>query len=92
MKGVFVLLFVSVVFSKVMAQTTIARKGTMKVRKTQTNPPVQKEVEYLDMERYGANRAKKDSLQRARLERQRKRKREEEKAKNDSLKKSTGQK
>jgi hypothetical protein len=48
MKGVFVLLFISVVSSKAMAQTTIVRKGTMKVRKAPEKQEIKAAFESLE--------------------------------------------
>jgi hypothetical protein len=88
MKRVFVLLFISVVFSKVMAQTIIVRKGTMKVRKAQAKPMSEQRI--LNMETDGSDRTAKDRQQRERIDMVRKRKIETDNMKADSLRKLNG--
>ncbi|MFL5729404.1 MAG: hypothetical protein ACJ75J_07940 [Cytophagaceae bacterium] len=68
------LFFMLFAVSKADAQTTLVRKGTMKVRKNPVKQAPLIKPDIVNWESYGADRTKKDSIQRARLDKIRKRK------------------
>jgi len=69
MRLIFILFLLLGIMTKVRAQTSIVRKGTMKVRKVHGKPASEQRVLLPNMETYGSDRVAKDRQQRERIDR-----------------------